>query len=68
LGDDTRQPRDSIRFFATIRQQIYSGASELLELQTANGAILRARIPCAGPLSGSYSFIFCADDAIPVRE
>jgi len=68
LGDDTRQPADAIRFCATIRQQIYSGASELLELQTANGAILRARIPSAGPLSGSYSFAFCADDAIPVRE
>src|SRR5215467_6952357 len=68
LIDDTRQPANPIRFSANVREQTYSGATELLELQTANGAILRARVPSTGPLSGTHSFVFCADDAIPVRE
>jgi ABC-type Fe3+/spermidine/putrescine transport system ATPase subunit len=57
-----------VRFSATIRQQIYSGATELLELQLATGAILRARIPSGAMLSGSHEFVFAASDAMPVRE
>jgi ABC-type Fe3+/spermidine/putrescine transport system ATPase subunit len=62
------QPTNSIRFSATIRQQIYSGATELLEVQTPDGTVLRARIPSGGPLSGSHDYVFSATDAIPVRE
>jgi ABC-type Fe3+/spermidine/putrescine transport system ATPase subunit len=57
-----------VRFSATIRQQIYSGATELLELQLATGATLRARIPSGAMLSGSHEFVFAASDAMPVRE
>jgi len=68
LAAGTQQSTNSIRFSATIRQQIYSGATELLEVQTADGTVLRARIPSGGPLSGSHDYVFSATDAIPVRE
>lgn|SRR5580765_1327697 len=57
-----------VRFTATIRQQIYSGATELLELQTPGGAILRARIASRSPLSGSHEFVFDSADAVAVHE
>ena len=68
LDEGRAQSATATRFTATIRQQIYSGATELLELQTANGTTLRARIPSGGPLSGSHDFLFSAADAVPVRE
>jgi len=63
-----QQPPDAIRFSAVIRQQIYSGATELLELRTVNGTTLRARIPSGESLSGAHDFVFSSADAIPVRE
>jgi len=68
LDEGSELSATSIRLSATIRQQIYSGATELLDLQTANGTTLRARIPSGGPLSGSHDFLFSAADAVPVRE
>ncbi len=68
LDAGTQQSTNSIRFSATIRQQIYSGATELLAVQTSDGTVLRARIPSGGPLAGSHDFVFSAPDAIPVRE
>jgi len=62
------QLSDSVHFTATIHQQIYSGATELLELETATGAILRARISSRAPISGSHEFTFSAQDAIPVHD
>src|SRR5207302_1194022 len=68
-GDGASQrPANAVRFTATIRQQTYSGATELLELETDSGAILRARIAAGAPLSGTHEFIFSANDAIPVHE
>jgi ABC-type Fe3+/spermidine/putrescine transport system ATPase subunit len=57
-----------VRFSAAIRQQIYSGATELLELQMLSGSLLHARIPSSNPLSGSHEFLFSASDAIPVKD
>jgi ABC-type Fe3+/spermidine/putrescine transport system ATPase subunit len=57
-----------VRFSAAIRRQIYSGATELLELQTVDGTTLRARISSGIPLSGSHDFVFSASDAVPVRD
>jgi len=68
LDGGTEQSPNSIRFSATIHQQIYSGATELLELQTANGTTLRARISSGGPLSGSHDFVFPSTEAVPVHE
>jgi ABC-type Fe3+/spermidine/putrescine transport system ATPase subunit len=62
------QPRDAVRFSASIRQQIYSGATELLELQTSSGSLLRARIASTNPLSGSHDFVFPASEVIPVKD
>jgi spermidine/putrescine transport system ATP-binding protein len=57
-----------VLFRGAIRQQIYGGASELLEIDCGADQILRARIPTRGPLSGEHDFAFSAADAIGVRE
>jgi ABC-type Fe3+/spermidine/putrescine transport system ATPase subunit len=57
-----------VRFSAAIRQRIYSGATELLELQTQSGSLLRARIASGDPLLGTHEFVFSAADAVPVQE
>jgi spermidine/putrescine transport system ATP-binding protein len=57
-----------VRFRAAIRQQIYAGASELLEIRCGADQILRARIPARGSLSGEHEFAFSAGDAIRVGE
>ena len=54
-------------FRAVIRQQIYSGSSELLEVECADGQLLRVRIPSRGPLCGEHEFEFSSADAIRVR-
>jgi spermidine/putrescine transport system ATP-binding protein len=67
LSPDGPVPADAVRFRAVIRQQIFSGSSEHLELQLA-GQLLRARIPARGALSGEQEFWFSPTDAVPVRE
>jgi ABC-type Fe3+/spermidine/putrescine transport system ATPase subunit len=67
LASDGAPTADGVRFRAVIQQQIYGGASELLELD-CGGSILRARIPARGPLSGEHEFLFSAADAIRVSE
>jgi spermidine/putrescine transport system ATP-binding protein len=68
LAADSITVAEPIRFSASIRQQIYSGASELLELETDSGSTLRARIPSRVPLSGAHQFVFSAADAIAIHE
>ena len=68
LTSDAAPVADPVRFSAVIHQQIYSGASELLELQIDSGAILRARIASRAPLSGLHEFIFSASTAIAVHD
>jgi spermidine/putrescine transport system ATP-binding protein len=58
----------AVRFRATMKQQFYNGASELLEVDCGSGQLLRVRIPARGPLSGEYEFDFLAADAIHVQE
>ena len=67
LSGDGQAPSDVVRFRAVVRQQIFSGSSEHLELELA-GQLLRARIPARGPLSGEHEFWFSPADAVPVRE
>jgi spermidine/putrescine transport system ATP-binding protein len=67
LSPDGPVPADAVRFRATVRQQIFSGSSEHLELDFA-GQLLRARIPARGPLSGEQDFWFSPADAVAVRE
>jgi ABC-type Fe3+/spermidine/putrescine transport system ATPase subunit len=66
--DNSAQLSDSVRFTASIHRQIYSGATELLELETSTGTILRARISSHAPIFGSHEFTFSAKDAISVRD
>ena len=67
LSGDGQAPSDVVRFRAVVRQQIFSGSSEHLDLDVA-GQLLRARIPARGPLSGEHEFWFSPADAVPVRE
>jgi ABC-type Fe3+/spermidine/putrescine transport system ATPase subunit len=68
LADTSSQLPHAVRFRGIIRQQIYSGASELLEIDCGENQILRARIPASGPLSGEHEFIFSASDAVRITE
>lgn len=66
-ADGKRQPSE-VRFRAAIRQQLYGGSSELLEVDCGNGQTLRVRIPACGPLAGERTFVFSFSDAIRVQE
>lgn len=66
-ADGKRQPNE-VRFRGTIRQQLYGGSTELLEVDFGNGQTLRVRIPASGPLAGEYDFVFSISDAIRVQE
>lgn len=68
LAIDGATTANEVRFRAVVRQQIYRGASELLEIDCGNGQMLHARIPARGPLGGEHEFTFSAVDAIRVRE
>jgi len=67
LSPDGSVPADAIRFRAVVRQQIFSGSSEHLELDLS-GLPLRARIPARGALSGEQEFWFSPADAVAVRQ
>ncbi|HSY30965.1 MAG TPA: ABC transporter ATP-binding protein [Verrucomicrobiae bacterium] len=56
-----------VRFSAIVKQQLYGGASELLEID-CGGQTLRVKISARGPLSGKQDFGFFAQDAVPVSE
>jgi ABC-type Fe3+/spermidine/putrescine transport system ATPase subunit len=68
LAADAPSSANTVRFRGAIRQQIYGGPSEVLEIDCAGAPMLRARIPARGPLSGEHDFIFSAADAIRVKE
>src|SRR5216683_887366 len=68
LADAALHLPDAVRFRGIIRQQIYSGVSELLEIDCGGKQTLRARIPATGPLSGEHEFVFSAAEAVPVTE
>ena len=67
LARDGASDRSQMRFTGKIRQQIYSGATELLEVDCA-GQLLRVRRSAGEPLSGEQEFLFSAEDAVRVRE
>jgi ABC-type Fe3+/spermidine/putrescine transport system ATPase subunit len=67
-GDGGNAGPAANRFRGVIRQQIFGGANELLEIDCDNGRVLRARIPARGPLPTDQEFMFSSEDAIPVRE
>ena len=60
-------PAADVRFSAIVKQQLYGGASEVLEVD-CGGQILRVKIPARGPLSGKQDFSFSVHDAVRVSE
>jgi spermidine/putrescine transport system ATP-binding protein len=64
---DLADVRTSVSFRALVRQQIFSGASEQLELD-CGGQSLRVRVSSRGPVSGEHEFRFSSADAIPVMD
>jgi len=67
LASDGAAAHVTARFHATLQQQFFSGASELLEVN-CGGQLLRVRISAHGPLFGEHDFIFSIADAIRVQE
>jgi spermidine/putrescine transport system ATP-binding protein len=67
LTDGAGSPSNAVHVRGAIRQQIYGGSSELLEVDCGGGQIFRVRIPACRPLSGEHDFLFSAADAIRVR-
>jgi spermidine/putrescine transport system ATP-binding protein len=66
-SESSAAARDLIPFQANVLQQVFSGASEHLELDCA-GQLLRARIAARGTIRGEHEFVFSAGDAIPVSD
>jgi ABC-type Fe3+/spermidine/putrescine transport system ATPase subunit len=67
VANATANSQAEVRFAGTVKQQLYGGASELLEIN-CGGQTLRVKIPARGPLSGEQNFSFFAADAVPVSE
>jgi spermidine/putrescine transport system ATP-binding protein len=67
LVEGTALSGEAVRFRATVRQQIYSGSSEDLEVDCA-GQPLRVRTPARGVLCGEHEFCFFPLHAVPVKE
>jgi ABC-type Fe3+/spermidine/putrescine transport system ATPase subunit len=67
LAGESLAPSNGVRFRAHIRQQIFSGSVEQLEIDHA-GQFLRVRIPARGPIAGEHEFTFNPADAILVRD
>ena len=57
----------AVCFRATIRQQLYGGANETLEVDCGDWQFLRVRIPASQPMSGEFEFAFSSADAVRVR-
>jgi ABC-type Fe3+/spermidine/putrescine transport system ATPase subunit len=68
LADGAALSPTEVRFSAIIKQQLYGGSSELLEVDCGDGQLLRVKIPARGPLSGTQNFSFSANDAVRVAE
>jgi putative spermidine/putrescine transport system ATP-binding protein len=65
---DGKRQTNEVKFCASVRQQIYGGASELLEVDCGAGQLLRVRLPSCGPLTGEHDFVFSIADAIRVAD
>jgi spermidine/putrescine transport system ATP-binding protein len=68
LCPDGKRQTHEVKFRATVRQQIYGGASELLEVDCGADQRLRVRLPACGPLTGEHDFVFSIADAIRVAD
>lgn len=67
LASEVSPAANAVRFRAAIRQQVFSGSVEQLEVDCA-GQLLRVRIPARGVLTGEHDFAFAPADAIRLGE
>jgi len=65
---DSAAGNDAVRFCASILTQSFHGATDLLQVECAEGLKLTVRVPSHGPLTGQHNFEFSAAHAIPVRD
>jgi spermidine/putrescine ABC transporter ATP-binding subunit len=68
LCADGKRQAHEVKFRATVRQQIYGGASELLEVDCGADQLMRVRLPACGPLTGDHDFVFSIADAIRIAD
>ncbi len=68
LSPDGKRQTFEVKFRGSVRQQIYGGASELLEVDCGVGQLFRVRLPACGPLDGERDFVFSIADAIRVTD
>jgi spermidine/putrescine transport system ATP-binding protein len=68
LASNVADSLPRVRFRGRIRQQIYGGSTELLEIDCGAAQTLRARISAQGPLSGEHEFTFPFSQAVRVTE
>ena len=58
----------SVVFAGRVRRQVFGGATDLLEVECADGQVLLARIPGRGEIDGRWAFEFDAADAVPLND
>lgn len=58
---------DTARFRATVSDQAFHGATELLRVDCGAGQIITVRVPSTGSRRGQMEFEFAPSDAVPVR-
>ena len=68
LSLDGKRQLNEVKFRAAVKQQIFGGASELLEVDSGDGQLLRVRLPAYGPIAGEHDFVFSIADAIRVTD
>ena len=68
LCPDGKRQVNEVKFRASVRQQIYSGATELLEVDCGADQLLRVRLPACGLITGEHDFVFSIPDAIRVAD
>jgi len=68
LSADGKRQASEVKFRAAIRQQLYGGSTELLEVDCGKCQTLRVRVPACGSLTGEHDFVFSISDAIRVQE
>jgi spermidine/putrescine transport system ATP-binding protein len=68
LSLDGKRQLNEVKFRGSVKQQIFGGASELLEVDSGDGQLLRVRLPASGPLTGEHDFVFSIADAIRVAD
>jgi spermidine/putrescine transport system ATP-binding protein len=68
LSPEGKRQLNEVKFRGSVKQQIFGGASELLEVDSGDGQFLRVRLPASGPLTGEHDFVFSIADAIRVAD